>query len=80
MTSCDGFETDLVIAEAEACARRYGEVVFEIRRQRMMVRAEDSDSASSCASCARLVLVTFVTGEGDRICAHCVRELVQPAQ
>jgi hypothetical protein len=80
MTSYDAFETDLVIAEAESCACRYGEIVFEIQRQRMMVRAEDPESASTCASCARRVPVTFVTGEGDGICVRCVRELVRPVQ
>jgi hypothetical protein len=77
MTSYDAFETDLVIEEAESYARRYGEIILEIARRRMMVRASDHDAASTCARCARQTTVTFCTETGKGICVGCIRELVR---
>lgn len=72
MPARSGYDCELVFAEAECCARRYGEARLELRSMAMLVRPTEAGRAV-CARCHHPIdRIDFSLGQ-RHLCRRCVR-------
>ncbi len=72
MPARSGYDRELVLDEAESCARRHGEVRLELSSVALLIRPARAPIAA-CAQCQRQIdRVDFTVG-AQHLCRRCVR-------
>jgi hypothetical protein len=70
----DPYDRQLVLQQAEACARRYGAVGLEVGGKQVRIHRTVADSA--CDICARPCAALSFAMDGRRLCTRCVRQRI----
>jgi hypothetical protein len=70
----DPYDRQLVLQQAEACARRYGAVGLEVGGKQVRIHRTVADAA--CDLCSRPCAALSFAMDGGRLCTRCVRQRI----